>query len=184
MPRRPGPAPTSADVIELRGNRAKLSEKELEERRANEIKARPLRKGPPADLSPYALECWRELAPELEKLGLLSALDSPGFRLACEAHALARYALEEMRPKKADGTVDERTKRREVLERDRVHGQMLKRHPAILIFQAATTEFRQWCVEFGLSPSARASLRPAAGGRPGSGKERSEADDDDAFFGA
>lgn len=180
MPRKPGPSRLPADVIELRGNRSKLSEAELEERRAAEVKARPLRPKAPADLSPHARECWTMLAPELEKLGLLSVLDGPGFRLACETYALALYALEEMRAKKADGTLDARKKRLEVLEVDRVHGGQHRKTPAFAIYAQASREFRAWCVEFGLSPSARVSLRPGAHGAP-TGAERE--DDDDAFFG-
>lgn len=180
MPRRPGPAKLPADVIELRGNRSKLSEEELEARRAEEVKARPLRPEPPTDLSPHARDCWRRLAPELESLGLLSVLDGPGFRIACETYALAIYALEEMRAKKADGTLDARKKRLEILEVDRVHGGQHRKTPAFAIFAQASREFRSWCVEFGLSPSARVSLRPGAhGATEGSARE----DDDDAFFG-
>ena len=119
------------------------------------------------------------LAPELEALGLLSVLDGPGFRLACETYALALYALEEMRAKKADETVDARKKSLAVLEVDRVHGGQRRKTPAFAVYAQASREFRAWCVEFGLTPSARVSLRPGAHGAPeGSGRE-----DDDAFFG-
>lgn len=183
MPRRPGPPPLPANVVRIRGNASKLSERELEEREAAEVKARPLRPGPPAHLSPYARECWQRIAPELEHLGLLTVLDGPGFGLACETYALAMYALDELRPKKADGTPDLRKKRPELLDVDRAHGQMTKKSPAFAIYAQASREFRAWCVEFGLSPSARASLRPGA--RPtGSGEgSRHVDDDDDAFFG-
>lgn len=183
MPKTPGPPRLPADVIELRGNRSKLSETELEERRAQEVKARPLRPEAPKDLSPHARECWRTLAPELEKLGLLSVLDGPGFRLACETYALALYALEELRAKKADGTPDRRARRPSLLDEDRAHGGMTKKNPAFAIYAQASREFRAWCVEFGLSPSARVSLRPGAHGAPSEGAESGE-DDDAAFFGS
>lgn len=181
MPKTPGPARLGADVIRIRGNRSKLSAAELEEREAEEVKARPLRPGPPAHLSPYARECWHKIAPELEHLGLLTVLDGPGFVLACETYALAMYALDELRPKKADGTPDGRKRRPELLDVDRAHGQMTKKNPAFAIYAQASREFRAWCVEFGLSPSARASLRPGARRQAGEIPERE--DDDDAFFG-
>lgn len=181
MPRRPGPTPHTADVVRLHGNRSKLTDEEIAEREAAEVKARPLRRGMPKDLSPYAEECWRELAPELEHLGLLSVLDGPGFRLACETYALARYALDELRARKADGTVDGRTKRRSVIEVDVAHGGNLRRHPAIMVYSQAAKEFRQWCVEFGLSPSARVSLRPGAMGPGRRGHEEGEGDDGAGF---
>lgn len=185
MPRRPGPTPMSADVIELRGNASKLSREELEERRESTPRPQPVRAAtPPADLSPYARECWQLHAPELDALGLLSVLDRGSFRLACETYALAREALDEMRPKKADGTPDERTHRREVIVADKVHGG-IKRHPAFLIYDTSQRAYLRWCVEFGLTPSARIGIRPAAGGRPVPGDEGDGGDNGDrAFFGA
>jgi len=171
----------SADVIELHGNASKLSKAELAARREEEIQARPLRPSVPSDLSPHARECWKMLAPELEKLGLLSVLDGPSFRLACETYAIAVYALEEMRVRKADGTPDGRVKRPSLLDVDRAHGGMSKKSPAFSIYAQASREFRAWCVEFGLSPSARASLRPGARGAP-EGPARDD-DSDGDFFG-
>lgn len=181
VPRTPGPPKMPANVIRMRGNRSELTEAELVEREAEEVKARPLRPQAPADLSPHARECWKRLAPELERLGMLTVLDGESFRLACETYALAVYSLEAMRPRKADGSPDARVKTPEVLQVDRVHGGQLKRHSAFATYMQASREFRAWCVEFGLSPSARASLRPGAN-RPPAGVERDE-DDDGAFFG-
>lgn len=182
MPKRSGPPRLPANVVRIRGNASKLSAEELEAREAEEVKARPLRPGPPAHLSPHARECWQKIAPELEHLGLLTVLDGPGFELACETYALAKYALEELRPKKADGTPDGRKKHPELLDVDRAHGQMTKKNPAFAVYAQASREFRAWCVEFGLSPSARASLRPGARGAV-AGEVPDREDDDDAFFG-
>lgn len=181
MPKNPGPMRTPANVVKLRGNPSKLSAEELEERASEEIPARPMRPAPPAELLPYARECWDRLVPELDHLGLLTALDRESLTMACNTYALALYALDEMRARKADGSIDKRTRRPVVTDVDRVHGGMLKKHPASAIFFQAQREFRSWCVEFGLSPSARASLRPAAG-RPVAGGPATD-DDDDAFFG-
>lgn len=181
MPRRPGPKPHSADVIELGGNRSKLSAEEIERRRAEEVKPRPLRPEPPEWLSPFALECWQMHAPELEHLGLLTRLDAGAFVLACEAYGLAREALEELRVKKADGTPDQRTKRRTVVDVDRVHGGMLKKHPAFSVFTQSSNLYLRFCGEFGLTPSSRVSLRPGASGP--SLEEGPGGDADDAFFG-
>lgn len=180
--RRPGPRPHSADVIELNGNRSKLPADEIEARREATPKPQPIRAvTPPADLSTYGRECWDLHAPELDALGLLSVLDRGSFRLACETYALAREALEAMRPTKSDGTPDRRRKGLEVIVADKVHGG-IKRHPAFLIFDSASRSYQRWCGEFGLTPSARIGLRPAAGGRPLPGDE-DPADDDRSFFG-
>jgi P27 family predicted phage terminase small subunit len=178
--RKPGPAPFSADVIELTGNRSKLSAEELEARREKEVKARPLHLDPPGHLSPYARECWEQHAPELAALGLLTVLDRGSFELACECYSLAREALEEMRPRKADGTADGRSNRRRPIDVDLGHAGNLRKHPAFTVFNMAQNSYKSWAIEFGLTPSARVSLRPGAGGAVGDGESR---DDDDDFFG-
>lgn len=178
--RKPGPKPHSADVIEIGGNRSKLSKEEIERRREAEVRARPLHLDPPAHLSPFARECWERHAPELESLGLLTVLDAGSFEMTCEAYALARQALEEMRPRKADGTADQRTHRREVIDVDKGHAGNLRKHPAFSVWNMAQNSYLAWCREFGLTPSARVSLRPGAGaGTPGAAGES----DDDDFFG-
>lgn len=178
MPKRPGPKPQPADVIELRGNRSKLTDEQLAERRASTPAPKPLAPKAPKDLSPVARECWQHHASELEHLGLLTVLDGAAFRLACEAYALAVAALGEMRPKKADGTPDGRKRGFEVLLRDKDHEP--RRHPAFIVWKQATDEYRSWCSEFGMTPSARVGLRPGAS--VGTVADDDE-DDDSAFFG-
>lgn len=170
MAKRPGPAPQSADVIEMSGNRGKLSAAEIEARREAEIKATPLRSEPPAGLSKYALEAWKELEPELQRLKLLSVLDSPSFFLACESYAIARAALEAMRPRRKDGEIDKRAPNTlALIEVDHAHGGQTRKVPAVTVFFQASREFRSWCAEFGISPSSRLKLRPAAGTVPAGG---------------
>lgn len=181
MGRKPGPTRQTADVILLNGNRSKLSKEEIEERREAEVKARPLHLDPPGHLSPFARECWDRHAPELEHLGLLTVLDAGSFELACECYAIAREALEEMRPRRKDGEPDGRTHRREVISVDKGHAGNLRKHPAFSVFNMAQNSYKAWCVEFGLTPSSRVALRP---GRAGALPEGGEGDDgDDAFFG-
>lgn len=172
MPRTPGPPKLPADVVELRGNRSKLSEEELEARRAEEARLRPapLKPKKPEWLSTYAAECWDLHAPELERLALLTKIDAGSFALACETYALARYALEDLRRRTTSGEVDKRTKKLTTTEVDRVHGGMLKKHPSVAVFVSAQAAYLRWCVEFGLTPSARMGLRPTrAAGSTGRG---------------
>lgn len=173
--------PTSADVIELRGNPSKLTAAEIEARRANEVKARPLRPKAPADLAPLERECWDLHAPELERLGLLAVLDAGAFRFACSSYMIARTALETMAPTKADGTPDARRKGVVVVDVDHGHGGQTKKHPAVAVYFQAVKDYRAWATEFGLTPSSRIGLRPAAG--RGAGADSSDADDDDFDFG-
>lgn len=179
--RTPGPPRQPADVIELHGNKSKLSKEELEARRSEEVKAEPI-KGttPPAGLSRYARECWAMHAPELERLGLLSRLDLGAFRVACETYAMALEALEAMRPRKKDGTPDKRSNRLELLVADSAHAGRLAKHPAFAIFNMAANTYRGYCVDFGLTPSARVTLRPGTAGASTAGSVSSD-DGDEAF---
>lgn len=178
---RPGPARQSADVIRLHGNRSKLSKAELEERDAQEVKAEPVRDlDPPKDLSPDAAACWKMHAPELERLGLLTRLDLGSFRLACETYAMALAAMAAMRPRRSDGEPDGRRRGYEVVTVDKAHGGDLRKHPAFAVFNMAVNTYRAWCADFGLTPSARVTLRPGAAAGAGA---PSEADDDGFDFG-
>ncbi len=172
----PGPRRLSADVIRLRGNRSKLTKRQLAKR--EELHPRPIAPSPPADLSPLELECWRHHAPELEHHGLLTALDGVSYRHLCSAFALAVSCLEAMRPRKADGTPDRRRKGYEVVVPDRRGS--LKKHPAFTQWRQATQTYLALCREFGLTPASRVGLRPTAA------VVRSHEDDgdDDEFFGA
>lgn len=178
MAKKPGPRPMPADVVELHGNRSKLSKAELEERRASTPQPRPLAPKPPSDLSPVARGVWTHHAAELEHLGLLTVLDGLSFRLACECAALALAGLASMRPTKKDGTPDARRKGYEVVIPDPAHGGF-RRHPGFLIWRQAQADYRAWCGEFGLTPLSRVGLRPAAP----VGTVPDDAEDDDAFFG-
>lgn len=173
----------SADVVELFGNRSKLSKAEIEARRDDEVQA-PKAKGAqaPGHLSTFARECWAETAPELERLGLLSTIDLRLFEELCEAYALARSALEAMRPKKADGTPDLRRRGFELVLDDPHHGGVRK-HPAFAVWNMSTNTYAALCARFGISPLSRVGLRPGTIGKPGTPEAGAGAGDDGFDFG-
>lgn len=177
-----GPKAQPAKVIRLRGNRSKLSERELAEREASEVKPRPVSTQAPADLSPVELECWKAHAPELNALGLLTVLDVVSFRESvCGPYEMIRAARESMmaHPTKSDGTPDRR--RKPTLQVVTVDSSgVLRRHPGFLAWKASVELYRMGCREFGLTPSSRVGLRPGAP----IGLERDDDEDDEAFFGA
>lgn len=176
---RRGPKPLPASVIELRGNRSKLTGEELEERRRSEIRPNPVSPRRPSDLSPDERACWDMHAPELDRLGLLTVLDGAAFRLlVCQPYALVMTSFREMMVRKADGTPDRRSKRVAVVVPDSNHGGE-KRHPAFVAWSQALNLYRAGCIQFGLTPMARVGLRPAAP----IGTVADE-DEDEAFFGA
>lgn len=176
---RTGRKPLPANVVRMRGNRSKLGRGELEERERSEPKPQPIAMQVPKDLTPHEAECWRMHAGELRRLQLLTMLDVASFRFACTDYALARHSLEEMRPRKKDGTIDKRRKGFAVVVTD--EDGAVRRHPAFLTYRQSVESYRAWCARFGLTPSDRVNLRPAAGVGP---PEADDADDDEAFFGS
>lgn len=86
---------------------------------------------------------WDEHAPELERLQILTGVDSPAFRLMTEAYAFALEAAAEVRH---DGFTVE--------GRDGV-----KKNPTAQVFRDNAALFKSLAVEFGMTPSARARLR-------------------------
>lgn len=177
---KPGPKRQSAQIIRMRGNRSKLSDKEIEQREAAEVKPHPAAPSRPTDLSPLERECWDLHAPELEHLGLLTVLDGASFRLlVCQPYELAAISLEEMRARTKTGAIDRRRKNRQVVVDDEAHGGK-KRHPAFLTWKQSVDLYRAGCHEFGLTPASRVDLRPGAP----VGAEPDDEDDDNAFFGS
>lgn len=172
---RPGRKPKPLHLVA--GHRTKA---ELEERERSTPKPRPIAPRRPPHLSAAERECWDHHAPELERLGLLTGLDLGAFRLACASYALAVTALEEMRPRKADGSVDRRRRGFVVTVADPKYGtEAIKRHPAFSVYAAAGRDYRDWCARFGLTPSDRVGLRAGASWPDPTVDE----DDDAAFFG-
>ena len=175
----------SAKVIELHGNRAKLSKEELERREKQEAELAPTiasSSKAPADLSELERECWELHATELNHLGLLTVLDLAAFRLmVCQPYEMAmagRAAMFEQPLTKA-GLPDRRSKPKlTVVHVDAAHG-VLRRHPGFLVWKAGVEMYRQGCGHFGLTPSSRVNLRPGAP----VGDHATEDDDDDSFFG-
>ena len=167
-------------MIELRGNRSKLSAAELEARRAEEVHAAPApATSPPKDLTdPVARACWEAHAPELDRLGLFTRLDLASFRLLCETYALAIYSLRSLLPRRTDGEPDGRRRGYEVIARDGEHGGTPKRAPGVGNFNMLVNTYRSLCSDFGLTPLSRVNLRP---GTAGAGPSSSTAGDDDLF---
>ncbi len=87
----------------------------------------------PASLDAVARAEWHRIAPELIRLGLLTAVDQETFACYCEAVSMLKAARREM-------------KRRGVLS------------PARLVADAMLRQVRALGTEFGLTPSARSRM--------------------------
>lgn len=127
------PLPTS--VKKLRGTyrRDRAPEGEVHPPGLDEIP------DPPEHIGAEGMAFWRQSAPMLAELGLLTATDLPAFEALC-VHYNAMVEAARM-----------------LVE----HGQLvegqtgLKKNPAHQIFRDNSTAFRQYCGMFGLSPADR-----------------------------
>lgn len=109
----------------------------------------------PAELSEDAREHWALLIEELTRLELVKEIDAGALATGCEAWS--RFI-------RATRLINKLTD--EQLYADG------RRHPALMTAEAASREYRGWCSEFGLTPSAEGRLSP-----------RKEADGDENPFG-
>ena len=115
----------------------------------------------PDDLSPYAAEMWDAIVADLPSAGLLKKLDGFALRVGCETYARWREAVDLRRQAAAD-----RPEHKGMAVRT---SQGLTGAPWVGVEERASREFRAWCAEFGLTPSAEMRLA----------KETSDGDGDD-----
>jgi P27 family predicted phage terminase small subunit len=104
----------------------------------------------PAHLSPIAVQLWDRIVAELPKLGLLKDLDGPSLEMLCETYARWREAID-MRmamAKTAPAT-------RGIIAKN---SQGFTVAPWVAAETQASKEFRSWCAEYGLTPSAEMHL--------------------------
>lgn len=87
---------------------------------------------------------WDQHADELERLQILTGIDTAAFRLMAEHYALAVQAAKELR---AEGTLT-------VEGRDGP-----KKHPLLQALRDNSLAFKTYATEFGMTPSSRARLQ-------------------------
>jgi len=115
---------------------------------------------PPSHLSPYAVEEWQRIGPELHRLHLLTNIDTAMFEVYCESYAQWRVAVELIEKCAVDDPVT-----RGLLVRGAVADKV--QNPLLIVARKAAEAMVAFAGEFGLSARARARL--AAAGFPPSG---------------
>ena len=149
---KPGPKPTPTKLKILRGNPGN--------RRLNRHEPKPTPKAPtcPTTLSQEAKAEWRRVAPELERLGLLTLVDRGTLSAYCIAWATLIDAHKQIR---SHGAVLVAADRETV---DPVTGEVIKivcvpvKNPWLQIQKESAAIVRAFAVEFGLTPSSRAGI--------------------------
>ncbi len=120
---------------------------------------------PPERLSPVAADLWRDMAGQLAECGLLSTLDLVALEMLCEAYSDWCQASEELAQNTIpvdprDPTRGFRQSRYQLIK-DGNGWTKIVPHPAYAAMQDADRRIRQWLVEFGCTPAARAKWKVA-----------------------
>ena len=131
---RRGPTPKPAHIKALEGNPGKRPLK------CNNAKPRSLAPDCPDWLSAEAKAEWKRLAPELERLGLLTVLDRAAFSCYCQSFA---HWVQAQRVLREQGTMY-------VTGSGRV-----RERPEVAIAESSLKLMRAFAVEFGLTPNSR-----------------------------
>lgn len=112
---------------------------------------RPLNQSPkpglsvkkPRGMQPLGKRFWDEYAPELERLQILTGVDSAAFRLMAEHFAFTIQAARELQDEGLTIETDDG----------------IKKNPVAQIFKDNSLAFRGYAAEFGMTPSARTRLK-------------------------
>lgn len=106
----------------------------------------------PMELSPLAAEHWDLIVEELSRLELTKPLDAGALAAACETWS--RFA-------QAQTAINQEGLFVEVeMHRGDVRWTQSRVHPGVKVVEVAGREYRAWCSEFGLTPSAEGRLAP------------------------
>lgn len=113
----------------------------------------------PAKLAKYASAAWDRLSKILDDMGVLTVADGIALERLCQCYAEVLACEAKIR---VQGSTYEAVS---------VTGErVIKANPAVAQLRAADAHLRQYLVEFGLTPSARARL--SVEGEIGSGKNK------------
>jgi len=104
----------------------------------------PLAKTAPRGLLPLARKFWKEHAPRLSQLGILTDLDAAAFAMLATHWAIAFDAARRIRE--------------EGLAAEDKNG-AVRKHPLLPVLRDNSAAFRQYAAEFGLTPSVRTRLK-------------------------
>lgn len=118
----------------------------------NEPKPLPISPASPAWMRSSAKTMWKTLAPQLEKLGLLTSIDGAALSAACEAYATWAYCEKKLIK---NGLTIELSR---IDENGKSYVYCVQSRPEVSIGNKALVAFKSFCTEFGLTPSSRSGI--------------------------
>lgn len=134
------PKPTYLKVLEGNPGKRKINKAEP--------KPRPVAPKCPSWLNREAKREWRRIAPELERLGLLTIVDGTALAGYCQSYARWREAEEFL---EKHGTIF-------VIKDDEGKPKYMQQVPQVSIAQKSLQAVKSFCAEFGLTPSSRSRM--------------------------
>lgn len=121
----------------------------------NEPKPAPVNPDPPKELGTQAKKIWKDLAPKLSKLGLLTEADVLAFTVVCHEAALIRFCLKELKEPEMFKSLENLEKEAKTIE----------------IYRASVANLYKFAKEFGMTPRGRVGLVVGGGGERGAGAD-------------
>lgn len=143
MPRGRPKKPTALKVLEGNPGKRPLPQ--------NEPKPTPISPECPKWLDREAKNLWKQLVPELERLGLITVIDGEAFAAACQSYATWVRCQKFFKKKNPD------TKKPYGMTFTTPNGYIQQR-PEVTIGNKALADFRAFCTEFGLTPASRTRI--------------------------
>lgn len=134
-----GPKPKPTELKKIQGNPGHRPLNQAQPKPKTVVKK-------PRGMQPIAQRLWDEYAPELERLQVLSGVDSAAFRLMAEHYGFAVQAAKALHEQGLTVEGDEG----------------VKKNPVAQIFKDNSLAFKNYAAEFGLTPSSRTRLQMPA----------------------
>ena len=130
------PKPTALKILEGNPGKRPIND--------NEPRPTPVAPPMPRGLLPEAQRFWKAIAPKLEALGVLTAIDGPSFRAMATHYAIM---IEAEKKVKEDG----------LFLPDKSNGGY-KKNAAVTMVINHSAAYRRYAAEFGMTPAARTKL--------------------------
>jgi P27 family predicted phage terminase small subunit len=134
------------ELILLQGN-SHITKKEIAQRKEREINPKKDKIKCPSWLDPVAKKEWRRISLELQELNLLTNIDINALAIYCDAFSKYMKATEEINK---FGLVIKHTNKSGATN--------IVTNPYVQIANKYADLINKYCVEFGLTPSARAKI--------------------------
>ena len=145
------PKPTKLKLLEGNPGKRPLN--------MNEPKPAPIAPKCPDWLLDDAKEEWKEMSPVLERLGILTLVDKAAFAGYCQAYAKWKMAEEFIKKFGFTYKIPKKDKEGNVVSI------FIAAFPEVAIARSSLEHVRQFCAEFGLTPSSRGRISLPSGNK-------------------